>query len=325
MSDLSIGEDVAVEDIDPSALWNLLGIPDEATPTERVRLLLQQLDLADYLPPPAWYAVLELLAQASPDGAGATWLSRPSLSREFEDRLRTEIDQLATRFWNIPPADRLSQWNGLAQRSGCWPSLRARLRLLEPGLALESIVIDETGDELASRLAQLIAQLFPLDAASRGRLIGDVLGSMIDKTHAWEEAAHQLSSDRPEIAQLVPEFLAAVTTLCDREREESLRCEARIRETDEDAEWDSENGWYDSESPQTTRIFYCILGAIVGIPLLLQIFGLIAGLAKPERPTQKSPNAGTVNETQVDPMRRAEKALRNKVPSPADTRGDSVE
>ena len=339
MNDLSVGEGAAVEDIAPSELWNLLGIPGEVPPTERVRLLLQQLDHADYMPPTAWYDVLELLADANPECAGTIWHARPALSREFEDRLRTEIDELATRFWDIAPTDRLPQWNGLAQRSRCWPSLRARLALLEPGLALDLIAIDVTGDERVTRLAQSVVQLFALDATSRGQSIGAVLGSMVNDPHAWEEAAQRLSRDRPEIARLVPEFLAAVTTLCDHEREENLRYEARNRETAEDAEWETYSlfdylnslrvdcilKWITRIALRLLRLLLIAVNAF--LLLILKILDSInASSAGTKPPEYSSSNGDDANATRVDACPRAESTPQGKpFPATPNSEGAPVE
>jgi hypothetical protein len=274
--------------------------------------------------------VLDLLADANPQRADATWLSCPTLGREFEDRLRTEIDQLATRFWNVPPADRLSQWNDLSQQSRCWPSLRARLALLEPGLALGTIALKSTAADRAASLVQSIERLFPLDAASRGRSIGEVLGSMLDEPHAWEEAAHRLSRDRPDIALLVPEFMIAVTTLCDHEREEIRRYQAGVRETVEDAEWECQNLGYYLDWLRGDRSTYWLCGIFGGIPLLVLVIAavvdFVAASAPKQPPLKLNPDDGIVSETRVAPTPSAEKALCMKqFPPPADSGSDSID
>jgi hypothetical protein len=118
--------------------------------------------------------------------------------------------------------------------------------------------------------------MFPLDSASRGRSIGDVLGSMIDDPHAWEKAAHRLTWDHSEIALLVPEFLAAVTTLCDDERKENRRYDARNRETAEDAEWESQNLGDYLKILKGARAQYWLFGIFGGIPLLALTFAIIS-------------------------------------------------
>ena len=52
---------------------------DELPPTERVRLLLQQLDYADYLPPSTWHDALEILAgPAAEDVLASMALAAPA-------------------------------------------------------------------------------------------------------------------------------------------------------------------------------------------------------------------------------------------------------
>ncbi len=316
-------------EVQPPPLWNLLGIPSNLPPDDRTRRLLQQLQSADFLPPPAWHDAVEILAGATSKKSGAFWLSRPAFCREVEDQLRIAIDELANRFFTILPDDRLSQWNELARQSGFSPALRARLALLEPGLALGSLTNNAMGDDLAMTMVHAISRIFPVDAATRRQLIGETLGPMFDRPHDWEDAARGLSRDRPEIAALVPEFVAAVAALCDPEREEARRREARARTAALEAEWDSQNRWY-YESDLTPEYFrrykYHLLG-IFGIFLALVLLAdVIVERAPTAGPAPRFRGYRFDDSLSGNPRRRHYDApINNDSLQPPDSSRDSIE
>lgn len=284
MSAPSVCDSATVDPLVSAAIWNLLGVPAEKPSDEKIRLLLQQLDHADYLPPPAWHDAVELFAEARAQDMCRIEQSCPALFRDFEYRLRIEIDDLANQFFVISPAHRHLQSHDLARRSRRWPSLRARLALLEPGLAVEPLELEKNGDERATSLAHSAFRLFPLDVTSRQRLICELLGPMYAQPQAWETAARRLSAVHPEVASLVPEFLAAVMTLGDHERRENLKYDDRRRETVEDAEWSANTYGYYWELLRGYIARNPILVIFVGIPLLVLIMAAIYDLANKERP-----------------------------------------
>ncbi len=288
--------------------------------------MLAQLDLADYLPPPAWHDAVYLLTAASSARGDSPWLSRPALGREFEEGLRTEIDEFSSRFFHLSPTERLSQWNELSPRTRAWPSLRARLALLKPGLALESIPVEFIRDERAADLAQSLVRLFPLEAACRRTLIGRKLASMVDEPHEWEKAARRLSAEYPEMTLLVPEFVEGVMTLCDHERKKNLLYDARHRETDEDAEWRAHNFGYYLELLRADRTYYWIVGIFGAIPLLVLIIAALYDLAKKERPAQPASTYETVDKPRTFPARQDQIAPRSKrFQSPANSKRPALE
>lgn len=278
MSASSLCEIASPDGPSSSALWNVLGIREDAPAAERIRCALAQLEQADFLPAAAWHDAIELLTVAQPQ-LGCAWNERAALCREIEDRLRAEIDGFANRFFSVAPMPRRTEWDDLQLRARAWPSLRARLGLLEPGLALDSPATELGDDPRAAALAELIIRLFPLDAGARRRLIGRFLGTTFSEPHSWECAAHDLSHLDPATAALVPEFLNAVTGLCDHEREAARRREARAAKEARDAEWDNEDRWYDTDTAQGRRHYYYMVGIFGAAPLLLLIIILIVDLS----------------------------------------------
>ena len=328
MNDLSALDCPPESEFVRTAIGDVLGVPGNTAPSERTRLLLQQLDHTDYLPPPAWHDALEIFADPNLELVGEAWLARPALCREFEDRLRFETDHLATRFFDIPPADRLLQWTDLARQSRFSRALRARLALLKPGLALELGSMDAIVGDRTSHLVPWIVEMFPLEAAARARSIGKAIGSMIDDRHDWEATAHRLSQDHPEIAALVPEFLAAVLTLCEHEREleEKLRRAARDCGTAEGTGWESQNLGDYLKWMRGVRADYWIFGIFGGIPLLVVLIAVLIERSAKERLYRINPNDEIINVPRADPTSRIQDSLHKwPFPQPPGSGSDNCE
>lgn len=272
-------------DHDPSpTLWKIVGISADVPAGERTSRLLAQLEDAAYLPPAAWHDAIELLAEGD-QSSELNSQTRPALCREIEDGLRAEIDQFTGRFFSIAPADRRAQWHDLAQRAHVSPSARARLALLKPGIDVQPSALEIGESPRGAKLAEMVLQFFPLDASSRRRLIGCLLATMFDEPHEWEAAAHRLAAVQPEMAALVPEFLGGVVRLCDHERHEARRREARAVTLAKDAEWE-EDRWFDLDTPKGRRRSYWLVGIFMALPLtvviLFKISELVSGRGKQE-------------------------------------------
>ncbi len=319
MSDSPLIDDARVLPHAAQSLWGILGIPAEAPPAEQRRQLLQRLEHGDYLPPPAWHDAIEILARGRAEDPA--WLSRPALRREIEDRSRDEIDRLALRFLSMPPSDRQAQWSALRRKCDHCPALRARLALIEPGRSSELGELEVLSDESLACLVRWIMRLFPLDAASRRQAIGEALGTMSDAPDRWEEAGKALAQGMPQIAQLVPEFLAAVASLCDRRREDEVRSVARARNAVEEAEWQSHDPWYYFSSRRWQFVLY---GCFAGIPLVLLLLAIFNDYFRKSAPQAPSAARGGASEAEIQRFVRDADAWRRKRASPSAERREKL-
>jgi hypothetical protein len=292
MSDAVLPEDLPESGYSSAVLSNLLGISGANSEEEQIRVLLWQLDQADYLPPPVWHEAIAIVTGREQIDWETADVSFPALREESEEKLRLEIEDFVTRFAALVPRERRAEWNELLRRSQAWPQFAKRLRLLEPGLefALPIAGLDEATH--IDRLLQCIAQLFPLDVLARHRLIGELLQPMRGDPHQWRSAVFELGRTHPQAVNLVPEFVLAVTQL--RTREERYYERRGSRRLTVAEEPDPEKP--DPKEPRRSQVkpltlsrlqfwgehsYFWVVAVFFGIPLLLVLAALICEYAIP--------------------------------------------
>ncbi|MFN0055838.1 MAG: hypothetical protein ACKV0T_27150, partial [Planctomycetales bacterium] len=190
----------------------LFGIPAHAAPADRVRLVLRQLESADFVPPAAWQDAVEILSRPAPEEESSSPTGSRAFQQDYEDRLREEIDTLASRFFLTPPAQRQQSWIDLCDQCRRSLPLTERLARLEPGLAIESpefTVVAPHSDELAG----WILRLFPLSPEARAIQFCVALDQAAVDAGAWVHAAAWLQKEQPEIARLGVDLIDAILFL----------------------------------------------------------------------------------------------------------------
>ena len=145
-----------------------LGIPDEAGPIEVRRQILHRLRNRDYVPPPAEREAVCLLMGVRVEGQGRA-ARDPGARGIWHLRLRQEFDAFHEQFWKLSPRERRRQWEELTFYAGDLPTLRSRLKLLQP--VLDVGLPDLQHEAVTVRfLGALISQLAILPAPRQASL-----------------------------------------------------------------------------------------------------------------------------------------------------------
>ncbi|AWM42000.1 hypothetical protein GobsT_68590 [Gemmata obscuriglobus] len=179
---------------DPRARWaEQFGIPADAPPDEAAAAFLRSLP-ADLVPAPVQaLAAGELAGAELPTG----------LEDGRETALDAEVEAFAGRFWSLPPAERLLEWDRLSHR-GANP---VRLRELEPGLDAASAAL---GDPVAEELAEQFRTLFVLPPRARAIQRAQWLLARADDIDRWRSALPVVQRDAPALVALEPRLRTAL-------------------------------------------------------------------------------------------------------------------
>jgi len=164
---------------------------------------------------------------------GRTKAARPVLALDaVEEALQRDVDDLASRFFALPPPDRLALWQALAACGQGFVRVAARLTALRPGAEVAVPPLD--GASPLGELATTVCKLFVLRpaarAAARQAFLEDVdrrirAAALQGYKHgsrrraslpepagdrpraAWGEAAQRLRKSHPALAALEPELV----------------------------------------------------------------------------------------------------------------------
>lgn len=181
-----------------------LGLSPHASSEEARAAWLRRLPEDDFVPSSESRWALAALLRRPQDGGWEARADEAAFVAE-EERLRDEVETFATQFWDIPVGERRRRWEELRDRCAFAPALRARLRLLEPGLAVEARIASE--DERVIHLANHVREIFVLRPGLRARARQEILHGMRKNRQKWKAAAQNLRHACPEFASLGDDLL----------------------------------------------------------------------------------------------------------------------
>ena len=187
-----------------------LGLEINAAPNDLLSSLLRKLHDEDFLPDPFEHEAILVLAGRP---ARSVSLLAEEASRQWEMKLRDEIEMFAARFFDLPIEDRRESFLALLASCSGNEMLRERLLALKPGLPVSRESIATRPPQIRI-LADSSLQLFVLRpaprAASRRLLVNKIkeenLPHLRDRVHALK----QFRKLEPVAAALVPEFLSQI-------------------------------------------------------------------------------------------------------------------
>jgi hypothetical protein len=174
-------------------------LPADASPAAARSALMQRLREEEFVPPLTWQQAHRTLTQ--PDGAAPP----EYYVYAEEERLRTEIELLASNFFTLDVEKRQQQWQGLMEQSKKFPQPAARLRALESGLKL--IPGPVTGGRFCQLLADQLHELFVLRPAERAVRRQELFAKVRPWLDDIQKAARQLKRAHPEVAALDPVWI----------------------------------------------------------------------------------------------------------------------
>jgi hypothetical protein len=128
------------------------------------------------------------------------------LSVDAAQSAKFAVERFATEFWKMPPPTRRARWDELSHAATPGPGA-ARLRELEPGL---DVVVTSHPNPLVDEVASIVREWFTLESRTRAIRIAEFLAVAADRARAWEDAAHGLRADQPEMAKLATGLLERV-------------------------------------------------------------------------------------------------------------------
>ncbi|VTS00133.1 unnamed protein product [Gemmata massiliana] len=181
---------------DPRAQWaELLPIPADAPPDAAVAQFLRTLPGADFVPPMERIAAVNVLA-------GAALPTTPD--ETVERMLRAEVEAFAERYWELPPAERLTTWVELSGRG----TPTTRLRELEPGL---DVPVTRLVDPVAEELAGVFRTLFVLPPRERAIRRNTWLLEHAADAGRWSSALAVVQRDSAPLVALEPNLRTALS------------------------------------------------------------------------------------------------------------------
>jgi hypothetical protein len=201
---LKTTDEIKMTAIDPKRLqrrlqWSAehLHLSPQATSEEVRSAWLRLLPMEDFVPSSESRWALASLLRRQWQGGWESRADEATCALE-EERLRGKVEGFAKQFWDLPAPERRRCWEELRDRCAFAPTLRARLRLLEPGLAVDPRVTKE--DDRVTELARHVRELFILRLGRCAQARQDIFRRMKGEKKAWKAAARQLRRTAPNLA-----------------------------------------------------------------------------------------------------------------------------
>jgi hypothetical protein len=186
-----------------------LGLSPHASADEVRAAWLRRLPEEDFVPSSELRWALAALLRRQPERGWETRADEAASAAE-EERLRGEVEAFAEQFWYMPADERRRRWQELTDRCAFTPTLRARLSLLESGLAVDSHAPSE--DARVVELADHMRELFVLRPGPRARARRAILRRMKDDRKEWKAAVRRLRRACPTLASLGNDLLDKINT-----------------------------------------------------------------------------------------------------------------
>ncbi len=190
-----------------------LGVDPGADPAEVRAAFRARLAAVDFVPPAAWREALLVLTERAQD------LPLTEASEEgclaWEERTRSEVEKWISQFWTLPADERRREWDQLIEQCQGYPPLLERLRLVEPGLAIE--LPKEAAEGSMLLLAEFIQQLFLLRPAGQAAARFHFFSSNRGTLRSWQKVATALQKRHPDIASLCLGFTAELINWTDQQ------------------------------------------------------------------------------------------------------------
>ncbi|HEY7424971.1 MAG TPA: hypothetical protein VH682_12140 [Gemmataceae bacterium] len=186
-----------------------LGLSPSASPAEVRAAWLKRLPEEDFVPSCELSWALAAMLRRQPESGWETRADEAAFAAE-EEQLRGEVEAFAEQFWDVPVGERRRRWEELTDRCPFAPTLRARLRLLESGLAVDPRAPSE--DAQVIELANHVRELFILRPGPRARARQDIFRRMEGDREKWKTAARRLRYACPPLASLGADLLNKIET-----------------------------------------------------------------------------------------------------------------
>ena len=220
-----------LDDVGHDQARALLGVAPDAGPDECRRVALAQLDQADFDPIAGWHDAVEIVFPPRSEQQNATLRnSNLALHEAAEASLSDEIEAFAVVFFTFEPCERTRLWNSFRKRAKFSATLSWRLELLESGLNFIPPAIDSLGYDRQRQLIRWILTIFPLRPAARGATWILARDAMRDSPLEWEAAGNKLVQADPQLAQLVPDLVAAACSYKSQQQARLRQTKVRRRE-----------------------------------------------------------------------------------------------
>lgn len=186
-----------------------LGLSPHASADEVRAAWLRRLPEEDFVPSSELRWALAALLRRQPEGGWEARADEAAFAAE-EERLRDEVEAFAEQFWDLPADERRRRWEKLTDCCAFAPTLRARLRLLEAGLAIDPHTPSE--DARVAELASHVRELFVLRPGPRAHARQDILRRMENEREKWKTAVRRLRYACPALASLGADLLNKLET-----------------------------------------------------------------------------------------------------------------
>lgn len=198
-----------------------LGTSPDAPATAARTAFCSLLRDADFVPPDEWHSAYRVLA-VDANAASATAFGDPNIARDVQDRLRLEIDEFASEYFNLEPAERRNRWGELQVRAASFKSLVNWLDALAPGLDIRKDMTLNGPPQLIGLFEAVLRNFVvrPIEAAwHRQRFIEECQPEI----GAYQYAAQQLQKRYPALAALAPDLVTQLATWSKAQREREAR------------------------------------------------------------------------------------------------------
>jgi hypothetical protein len=189
------------------------GLGPEATAAEARSAFLRALPETEFSPSPSWHRAAWVLSR--PDAVGGA--PDEEFLLETQEELRTAVEDFAAEFFDLPVAPRQSRWRELRAACAGSPPLLARLRALEPGLAVDRCGARDRHPDLAP-LVDCVCELFVLRPAARAARRQAFLAGL-ESLPQWETAARQLREQAAVVAGLEPVLVGQLASWSQRRQQ----------------------------------------------------------------------------------------------------------
>lgn len=189
--------------------FQVLGVAAGTSPRQVHAAVLEQLDSADFVPPPPLEQAVLLVADKLPASLWARDRGT-EMFRARERELSKYVERLASVFFSLDPVKRRAAWQAARQRAAFSIPLSARLDALAAGLDVTLPALIGDGTSFTDRLANGVCKSFVMVPPARAAWREEQIERALADPHPWQAAARDLQHRYPQLLRLAPELIASL-------------------------------------------------------------------------------------------------------------------
>ncbi|MBS0261313.1 MAG: hypothetical protein JSS02_05100 [Planctomycetes bacterium] len=214
---MATNESVRIDDLDAVSFIHeevqaLVGIcPSESAPQPRE--VLEFVSNRDYGPSASQHDALELLAGRYQARQVVEGECLPGFQRALETSLADQIEQFASQYWQISPAQRERDWCRLYGRAALSRSQRRRLEMLQAGLTVPLPQGLPESQAFAPQIFEMLARYIRSPQRARKQILMELIALHKSSPKLVRRSARRVLKANRRLAGLAPEFVRVVYSL----------------------------------------------------------------------------------------------------------------